>query len=172
MTWAEIFRKGAERMYEKYAGNACSATVCKVLYSRKTCREASRRLPLGPARVKCRVQGMSRTMSNSEWSRTDIFHALGLFIFKRQFWQNMMVLDTSEHWAWLSHAIMCYMTGDFFDETIWTPWKSTNTHWDLGSRVPQYLQDLGHFYRNFGLVKDRTESDVKVGYECHKLQQK
>ena len=43
---------------------------------------------------------------------------------------------------------------------------------DPGSRVAQDLQDLGHFSRNFGLVKGRTESDVKGGYKCHKLQQK
>ena len=43
---------------------------------------------------------------------------------------------------------------------------------DLGSRVPQDLRDLGHLSRNFGLVKDRIESDVKGGYKRHKLQQK
>ena len=27
----------------------------------------------------------------------DMFHALGRFIFKRQFWQNMMIYGTSEY---------------------------------------------------------------------------
>ena len=56
------------------------------------------------------------------------------------------------------------MTGDFFDEIIGTPRKSAKTHSDLGSRVLQDLQHLGHFTRNFGLVKDRIESDMK-GHE-------
>ena len=38
--------------------------------------------------------------------------------------------------------------------------------------VSQDPQDLGHFSRNIGLVKDRTESDAKGGYKRHKLQQK
>ena len=29
----------------------------------------------------------------------DMFHALGRFIFKRQFWQNMMIYGTSEYCA-------------------------------------------------------------------------
>ena len=44
--------------------------------------------------------------------------------------------------------------------------------WDPGCRVPQDLPDRGHFSRNFGLVKDRIEPDVKGGDKRHKLQQK
>ena len=54
----------------------------------------------------------------------------------------------------------------------WTQWKFSKTHSNPGSRVPQDLQDLGHFSRNFGLVKGRIEPDVKGGYKRHNLQQK
>ena len=33
-----------------------------------------------------------------EW-QTDMFHALGRFIFKGQFWQNIMIYGTSEYFA-------------------------------------------------------------------------
>ena len=35
-------------------------------------------------------------------SKPDMFHVLGRFIFKRQFWQSMMIYGTSEYCAWLS----------------------------------------------------------------------
>ena len=50
--------------------------------------------------------------------------------------------------------------------------KWPKTHSDLGSRAPQDLQDLWHFARNFGLVKDGIESEKKGEYKLHKLQQK
>ena len=59
------------------------------------------------------------------------------------------------------HAIMRYMTGNFFDEMIRTPSKVAKIQSDLGSGVPQDLHGLGQFSQNFGLVKDIIESDVK-----------
>ena len=90
-----------------------------------------------------------------------MFHALGRFIFKRQCWQNMMIYGTSEYCAWLSPCYTVLYVRGFFDGMIWTPWKSAKTHSDLGSRVQQDLQDLGHFSQNFGFVTARIESDVK-----------
>ena len=49
--------------------------------------------------------------------QADLFHALGRFIFKRHFWQYMMIYGISEYCAWLS-MLMFYMKGDFFDEII------------------------------------------------------
>ena len=46
------------------------------------------------------------------------------------------------------------------------------THSDPESRVPQDLQDLGHFSRNSVLVKNRIKLDVEGGYKRHKQQQK
>ena len=89
-----------------------------------------------------------------------MLHALGHFIFKRQFWQNTMIYGTSE-FIMFAGAIILYMTGDVFDEMIWTPWKSAKIQWDPGSRVPQDLLDPCSFSRNFGLVKDSIESGVK-----------
>ena len=41
---------------------------------------------------------------------------------------------------------------------------------DHGSGVLGSWQDLWHFSQNFGKVKDRTESEVKGGYQRNKLQ--
>ena len=46
---------------------------------------------------------------------------------------------------------------------------SKKKHSDLGSRVPQDLQVLGHFSRNFCLVKDGIELGEKWGYKHNKL---
>ena len=80
----------------------------------------------------------------------------------RYFWELHLIV----------HVIMFYMTGDFFDEMIWSPCKSAKIHSDPGSRAPQDLQNLGRFSQNFDLVRDRIESDVKGGYKRHKPQRK
>ena len=40
--------------------------------------------------------------NQTQCSEADILNALRRFIFKRQFWQNMIVYDTSENCAWLT----------------------------------------------------------------------
>ena len=91
-------------------------------------------------------------------------------------WTPIPAKHDDLRYFWVLHLIvnvmMLYMTGDLFDEMIETPWKSAITHSDPGSRVPQDLQDLGHFSRNFGLAKDIIESGMKGGCKRHKLQQK
>ena len=55
---------------------------------------------------------------------------------------------------------------------ISTPTEWAKTLSDPGSRVPGSWQDLWHVSRNFGELKDRTELDLKGGYERNALQQK
>ena len=64
-----------------------------------------------------RGKGWARVYVFTPWLLADMFHAMGRFIFKRQFWQH----DDLRYFLVLRlivHVIMFYMPGDFFDEMI------------------------------------------------------
>ena len=67
---------------------------------------------------------------------------------------------------------MFYMARFFFQLNDLNPMEIDKRLSDIGYRVPGSWQDLMHFSRNFGEVKDKTELDFKGGYKRHKLQEK
>ena len=103
----------------------------------------------------------------------DLFHALECFIFKRRFWQNTTCYGTSEYCAWFS-MLWCLTQQFFFSVMEWfEPHENkTRTLSDPGSRVPESWQNLWHFSRHFGEVKNRIESGVKRRYQHNGLQHK
>ena len=70
------------------------------------------------------------------------------------------------------HAIMCYMTEDFFDEMIWTPWKSAKN--PLGSWIQSSAGTAGSwaFFSKFWFDRGQNRITCDRGYKRHKLQQK
>ena len=115
-------------------------------------------------------------------STADIFHALGRFIFKTSilaYSPEFMCYGTSgtSAMALLGIAPYCqcynvlYDSRFFFDGMIYTlrKWGKTS---DPGFRVPESWQDIWHFSRNLGEIKNRIESDVEEGYKRNKLKLK
>ena len=89
---------------------------------------------------------------------TNMSHALGHFIFKRQSWENMMpsaVLSIAPHCRWY----------DVVHDNLWgndlKPMKIDKTLWNIGSKGSWILTGCLAFFSKFWCIKRQYRDEIE-----------